>query len=100
MKKRKILIKVYAFILTIFIFLISWNSRERRLIAEGNLLIRKIENFKNSNNRLPRNSNEVGIIEKEDDELHYVFIDSNRYIVFYGEGVGESVTYHSETKVG
>lgn len=96
-RKKKFYILIILITIIILIFFIFRHSRERRLISEGNLLIQTIENFKKTNNRLPQNISEIGIIEKEDDEIHYNLLDSNRYIVSFGHGVGESIIYHSDS---
>lgn len=94
---KKFYLLFLLIIIVIFYFFILRNSRERRLILEGNILIQNIENFKNLNNRLPNNLSEIGMAEKEDDELHYNIIDSSKYIISFGYGVGESIIYHSDT---
>ena len=97
-RSKKFYLLILFIIILILFFFVLRNSRERRLISEGNILIQKVENFKNSNNRLPKNLSEIGMDEKENDELHYNVLDSSKYIISFGFGVGESIIYHSDTR--
>ena len=97
MKKKKLVLILFLVFLFFITFLYLKDLRERRLVDEGDLLIEKIERFRSQHNRLPINMEDMGIKEKEEDQLHYNLIDSNRYIVSFGYGVGESIIFHSET---
>ena len=97
MKKKKLVLILFLVFLFFITFLYLKDLRERRLVDEGDLLIEKIERFRSQHNRLPINLEDMGIKEKEEDQLHYNLIDSNRYIVSFGYGVGESIIFHSET---
>jgi len=97
MKKKKLVLILFLVFLFFITFLYLKDLRERRLVDEGDLLIEKIERFRSQHNRLPINMEDMGIKEKEEDQLNYNLIDSNRYIVSFGYGVGESIIFHSET---
>lgn len=66
MMKRKALMTL-GIVLLLFCF---WYFhlrvyRENKLIDEGNVMVKKIENFKNKNNRLPQSLEEIGMKEKD-----------------------------------
>jgi hypothetical protein len=73
-----------------------WRWDEYKL---GNELIQKIEQFRNSNGRLPRDIREVAPeYWDEGGPLYYDKIDDRDYIVWFGLSLGESYTYESKTK--
>lgn len=74
------------------------NSREQRLIEEGNVLIERIESFQNTEGRLPSNLGELGIDEKMEGPLYYQKIAPHDYIVYFGTTVGRSMIYRSNER--
>jgi hypothetical protein len=69
---------------------------ERQEYAE--LIIEKVEKFKQEKGRLPENVTEIGL---DDTQMHlsfYQLTSDTTYMVWYGLSVGESKIYRSETK--
>ncbi|SFS81213.1 hypothetical protein SAMN04488006_0165 [Lutibacter maritimus] len=71
-------------------------KNDRQEYAE--MLIAKVETFKKTNNRLPKNVSELGLTEKMDSPAFYQMETNTTYIVWYGLSVGESKIYKSSTK--
>ena len=95
--KRKL---VASFILLLifsigFIF-VNCNSSED--FTKGNEVANKIENFRKEKSRLPNSLTEIGIKETESGPIYYKKESESKYILWFGKGLGESVTYDSETK--
>ena len=87
-------------ILTIAILLMTTSCCdilcERQEHAE--LIIEKVEKFKQDKGRLPEDLTEIGL---DDTQMHlsfYQLTSDTTYMVWYGLGVGESKIYRSETK--
>ena len=72
-------------------------KNERQDYAD--MLIEKVETFKRSNNRLPKDVSELGLTEKMDSAAFYQIKTDSTYIVWYGLSVGESKIYRSETRI-
>ncbi|WKV11824.1 hypothetical protein [Marivirga harenae] len=69
---------------------------ERQEHAE--LIIEKVEKFKQNNGRLPKDVTEIGL---DDTQMHlsfYQITSDTTYMVWYGLSLGESKIYRSETK--
>ncbi len=64
----------------------------------GDNIIERVENFRSLNGRLPKYVSEIGLYDKEDSQAFYKQTSDSTYIVWYGLSLGESKTYHSETK--
>jgi hypothetical protein len=83
-----------------FILLFGLNScefkNEQHEYAE--MLIEKIETFKQVNNRLPKDVSQLGLTEKMDSPAFYQIQTDSTYMVWYGLSVGESKVYRSSTK--
>lgn len=73
-------------------------SRVNKLKNQGNEIIVRIENFRNSNDRVPRSLAEIGIEEKLEGPIYYEKKGGSQYILWFGMELGESVTYDSNTK--
>lgn len=82
--------------LVAFYFIIP--SKEEKLTNQGNEIIQKIEKYRVDNGHLPNSLTEIGIKEKEEGPLYYDKRDSINYTLSFGTSLGESETYHSETK--
>jgi hypothetical protein len=81
---------------------LSWSGAFWRLdsrIAQGNIIIGQVEEFKRLYGRLPENLAEMGLRDSEDGPIYYVRSrDGQNYIVSFGTALGESTTYRSEVK--
>lgn len=75
----------------------SCESREQRLMDEGDLLVERIEIFNKENGRLPESLTEMGIEEKMEGPLYYQKEGEDQFIVSFGLTLGESMIYRSET---
>ena len=73
-------------------------TREQRLVKQGNELIEQITSFQKANNRLPENVGELGIEEKMEGPLYYQKLSPQHYIVHFGTTVGKSMIYRSEKR--
>src|SRR4051812_49428948 len=100
MKILKIIIFVIALTVCAFIlyFAVIRNNRDTKLIKQGNLLIYRIEDYKLKTGRVPNSLKEIGINESQSLELFYLKRDSMNYIIWYGTSLGESNTYHSDSR--
>lgn len=74
-------------------------SREQRLMDEGNALIERIDAFQRARQRLPENLGELGIEETMEGPLYYQKTSPEHYMVYFGTTVGESMIYRSEKRV-
>lgn len=84
----------------VYYFFIS-DSRDERLIKEASILIEKIEEYKKVNGVLPLSLEKAGLTSPTHgvDELFYTLgKDSLVYMITYGDGLGESKAYYSDTK--
>jgi hypothetical protein len=72
--------------------------REQSLKNEGDQIIVKIESFKKGHTRLPDSLSDIGISTKEEGPIYYLKTDDMSYKVWFGTGLGESVTYDSEKR--
>jgi len=81
-------------------FFIFRTNYETRLIKEGDKVIKKIEQFRSLNNRLPESLTDIGIIVKDegDPPFYYQKKDSVHYTISFGTILGESKVYHSDSK--
>ena len=84
----------YAIIGVVSITIAACDRRE----AMGSEVVRKVEEFRKKNNRVPQGLNEIGITEKEEGPIYYKRISSEEYEVYYGLVLGESRIYSSKTK--
>lgn len=95
LQKMKPIIKILTFILLFGLNSCEFNN-EQQEYAE--MLIEKIEIFKQVNNRLPKDVSELGLTEKMDSPAFYQIQTDSTYMVWYGLSVGESKVYRSSTK--
>jgi hypothetical protein len=94
-KKMKPIIKILTIVLLIGIYSCEFKN-DRQEYAE--MLIEKVEKFKKTNNRLPKDVTELGLNEKMDSPAFYEMETDSTYIVWYGLSVGESKVFKSSTK--
>jgi len=71
--------------------------RNNSLIKTGNQLVTKIQAYKNENSRLPSTLKDIGMQEKLEGPIYYRKESESKYILWFGDGLGESVTYDSES---
>tara|TARA_B100001057_G_C22567650_1_gene839875 strand:- start:445 stop:759 length:315 start_codon:yes stop_codon:yes gene_type:complete len=87
-------------ILTIAILLMTTSCCdilcERQVHAE--LIIDKVEKFKQDKGRLPEDLTEIGLDGTQMHLSFYQLTSDTTYMVWYGLGVGESKIYRSKTK--
>lgn len=69
---------------------------ERKKHAE--LIIEKVEAYKQEKGKLPENLTEIGIDENEDQLSFYVKKGEDEYEIWYGLELGTSKVYNSKTK--
>ena len=69
---------------------------ERQKNAE--LIIEKVEVYKQEKGILPENVTEIGIDDKQDSLSFYIKKSQDEYEVWYGLGLGTSKIYNSRTK--
>lgn len=69
---------------------------ERQKHAE--IIIEKVEAYKQKTGKLPENVREAGIDDEQDHLSFYRKISEDEYEVWYGLGLGSSKVYNSKTK--
>jgi hypothetical protein len=70
-------------------------SSDKQMAAEQ--IILKIDKFSHEKGRMPLSLSEVGVPESEEGPIYYRRLTDSTYEVWYGTGLGESVTYNSAT---
>jgi glutaredoxin 2 len=80
---------------TIRYAMISTGANELR--KESSEIIRKVESYKDSLGFYPENLELVGYKTTESEQFFYEKQNQN-YIIWYGQELGESNVYHSNTK--
>lgn len=86
---------------TSVIILSSCSSYEVDMINKGNIIIERIESYRDSVGSIPMSLWEVDInaINKENDELFYYQAKTTvDYTLSFSNGVGESKIYYSDSK--
>ena len=73
-------------------------QESRNYQKEGNLLINKIETFRQIEKRLPDNLTDLGIEDPMNSGPYYEKKDSVNYIVFFAVGFDETYIYYSDKK--
>ena len=71
MEVKKIHIIVGVIILSVLLFFFIKDKREKDLTQRGEIIIGRIEFFRKQNHRLPKELNEIGIIEEENSNAFY-----------------------------
>ena len=99
MTVKKIYIIVSIIILTILLFFFVKDKRERDLTQRGEYVIERIEPFRKKNHRLPKDLNEIGIMEEENSNaLYYDIRNDTSYTVSFIMSIDYNKTYYSDTK--
>jgi hypothetical protein len=88
------------FLLFCFWFFYLRNLREKNLIEEGNLIIRRIEIYQSVNEQLPNSLSDLGITEKDESDppLYYERRDSLHFTLSFGISMDEFKIYYSDNK--
>ena len=82
-------------ILLASLFLVSCKDHRE---AFANTIIQKVEEYKASNKKLPKNLKELGFEDSETSPAYYQKLSDTTYEVWYGLSLGESKTYTSKNK--
>jgi hypothetical protein len=94
-KKKLLSIIVLSVLLIAVIFYLSNREDQEDLITKGNIIVQRVEDFKERRGRLPESLAEMGI---EPGNFFYLKSDSANYMIWCGSLQRESVKYFSETK--
>ena len=88
---------IKIFILLLIFTLNSCDFRDDRE-KYADMLIKKVELYNSKNNKLPKNTSELGLKEFTDSPAFYQKENDSTYIVWYGLSLGESKTYKKVVK--
>jgi hypothetical protein len=72
----------------LFLFAIYTCSVENDRKKYAELIIKKVEHFKNKKNRLPKNVSEIRLVELENSKAFYEKKTDSTYIVWFGLSLG------------
>ena len=99
-KKYKLLVIGILMLFISFIFFLPIGGKEKRLIKAGNELAEKIENYKAAYGKLPNRLEDIGVATQMDgiDTLFYTKQCDFHYTISFGNGLGESIIFFSESK--
>ena len=84
------------FIVPFFLLFIFSCSNRREKIGED--IYMKIIQYQKSNGRLPDKLNDIGIEEKMEGPIYYQKQTDSTFIIYFGEGLGESMIFDPKTK--
>jgi hypothetical protein len=99
MEVKKIHIIVGVIILSVLLFFFIKDKREKDLTQRGEIIIGRIEFFRKQNHRLPKELNEIGIIEEENSNAFYYDIrNDTSYTISFMMSIDYNKTYYSDTK--
>jgi hypothetical protein len=87
----------YMTILFLLLLVSCHGARELELKDKGNVVIRRIEQFRETHGYLPDNLTAMGMVEEEAGPIYYLKQDSSSYIVWFGLELGESMTWDSKS---
>ena len=98
LSNRKIAICVISIIGITVVFLLSGGYlhkiiRRHILIHEGQQIVEQLDAYKSKTGHLPKELEEVNTNVTE---IYYKLHGDSNYILWFGEELGESVTYHSD----
>ncbi len=86
-------------ILAMLLFFFITSKREKDLTQRGEDIVEKIELFRKENHRLPKDLNEIGILEEENSNaLYYDIRNDTSYTVSFMMSIDYNRTYYSDTK--
>lgn len=100
MKIRKLRYIIPAFILiAIPVYILLAPIVEKHgLIERGNEIIERVDKYRINYNKLPDSLKDIGITETMEGPVYYDKKDSNSYIIWFGENLGDSYSYDSDIK--
>lgn len=98
MTAKRIYIIASTIILSILLFFFVKGKRERDLTRRGENVIERIEFFRMKHHRLPKNLNEIGVIEENSNALYYDVRNDTSYTVSFMMSIDYNKTYYSDTK--
>lgn len=75
----------------------TW-TREAGLRVQADNVIERVEEFRKKYGKLPNRLGDLGIAEKLEGPIYYSRDSDSDYVVWYGQSLGESVTYYSKEK--
>jgi hypothetical protein len=82
--------------------LLVWMSPDRithrNEFKTGDMIVRRVESFKNEHRRLPVDIDELGIPEAESLRVYFQKESADHYVVWFGTTLGESIVYDSVQK--
>jgi hypothetical protein len=73
-------------------------SQEGRLKSAADRLVRRVERHRKQTGVRPASLSAMGLAETEEGPLHYQPTQDTSYLVWFGTTLGESMSYHSETR--
>ncbi|MBP3357254.1 MAG: hypothetical protein J6K95_08870 [Rikenellaceae bacterium] len=75
-------------------------SYESRMTDGGDIVIERIESYKDSVGTAPASLSDIGIavVDEGNPPYYYQRIDSVHYTLSFSNGVGESKTYYSDSR--
>ena len=94
---KYIILSVVILAMLLFFFITS--IREKDLTQRGEDIVEKIEFFRKENHRLPKDLNEIGILEEENSNaLYYDIRNDTSSTVSFMMSIDYNRTYYSDTK--
>ena len=89
--------KIFLFVVLILFFACS---EEKEMIEKGNLIVSKIENYRNKFGKVPDSLSVIGIkvIDESNPPFYYQKEGKNAYSISFSNGVGESKIFYSDTQ--
>lgn len=97
MKKVIIWTLIVLIIVAVTIFYMRINETAKYK-NKGNILIERIESYRQRHGELPDNVKELGIEEEMGEGPYYEKIDSVKYIVYFNIGFDNAFIYYSDTQ--
>ena len=102
MMKKSILILLASTLSLLFFYIFYLRDyRDNRIKKEAIILLSELEEYKTKNGKYPTSLESAGLFSPTNgkDELFYnLSKDSLNYMISYGDGLGESMVYYSDTK--
>lgn len=95
MKKKLIIFFVLIIFCILGFYLLNNFYSERIIFKSSNEILYELENFKKSKGKYPESLEQIGIKTKETDKFFYQKSDDGTFILWLGEGLGESRIYSS-----
>lgn len=88
----------HIIIYTVVFFCMLSCTTNQQMIRDGDKIVKKIENYRSVNNKLPLSLEDIGVKETMEGPFFYKRKDSIYYMIWFGTYVGESMYYYSDTK--